>query len=184
MTDGRKRATRVAKIPQEVHEQAFALWFKLDHPQWKQLHEVMTSELGIDRVPRLSTLMTWYRTEAWEERADALSGQIEVSQDKEIIKQREGIIKKLAKVGEELVTMGMDYLKTQGIENSADAIRAISKGAELQDKLLGWAAVFAELSTASNDDLDRKLKKYMTGDVLEATAINADESTDDTERPE
>jgi hypothetical protein len=182
MTDGRQRKTRADKIPQEVHEQAFALWYKLGKPEWKQLHEVMVKEIGAEKIPTVATLMTWFRTEAWQEHADVLDGNIEIAQDKEIIKQRQDIIKHLADVGKNLVDMGMDYLKTRGLENSADAIRAIGKGAELQDKLLGWAAVFAELSTASDEELDKKLKKYMTGDILEATAINAE--PDDTEKPE
>ena len=89
----------------------------------------------------------------------------------------------MATVGQKLVDMGMSYLEKNGIENSADAIRAIGKGAELQDKLLGWAAYFAELSTATNEELEKKLKRFMGDEPIEATAIDAVES-DDTERPE
>jgi hypothetical protein len=184
MTDGRKRRTRDARYNQEVHEQAFALWYKAGKPTYRELRQMLVDLYGDGRVPTAPSIMNWRTEDHWDEHADALDGQIEVVQDKEIIQQRQDIIKHMADVGKELVDMGMDYLKKEGIENSADAIRAIGKGMELQDKLLGWAAVFAKLSAASDEDLDKELKKYMTGEVLEATATDADEPTNDTERPE
>jgi hypothetical protein len=180
MTDGRKAKTQALKMHESVHDQAFYLWYKMGKPGYAAVRKAMT-DAGVVRIPTTTTLGSWCKNDAWDMRADALDGQIEMSQDGEIIKQRQDIIKHMADVGKDLVDMGMKYLQVNGLENSADAIRAIGKGAELQDKLLGWAAVFAELSTAKDDDLDRMLKKYMTGDVLEAQAIDATEPTDDKE---
>jgi hypothetical protein len=75
----------------------------------------------------------------------------------------------------------MNYLKANGIDNSADAIRAIGKGAELQEKELGWAAIFAELANASQDDLDRKLRKFMTDEVETVEGKVIDAPTDEPE---
>ena len=183
MTDGRKALTKKIAFPEEVHQQAFALWYKLGRPEYKQVVQLMQEQAGGGKSPTLVTIKYWHKYEDWDMHADALDAGSEQAGDKEIIRQRQGIIQKMAAVGEELVDMGMNYLKEHGIENSADAIRAIGKGAELQDKLLGWAAYFAELSTASNEELEKKLKKFMGDEPIEATAINATDK-DDTERPE
>jgi hypothetical protein len=184
MADKRRAVTKSIAYPQEMHDQAFALWYKLGKPEYKQIADIMKEEApeGV-RSPSLRTIQEWRSIDDWEGHADALDGQVEQATDTEIIKQRQGIIQKMAGVGEELVDMGMTYLKENGLESSADAIRAIGKGAELQDKLLGWAAYFAELSTASNDELEKKLKKFMGEEPIEATAVDAT-NQDDTERPE
>lgn len=183
MVDARRKITRSIKIPQSIHDLAFATWYKMEKPEYKYVAEALKTA-GITPLPTSQTINYWHNHEDWDAHADILDGHIELAEDKEIIKQRQDIIKKMADVGREMVDMGMNYLKEHGIDNSADAIRAIGKGAELEDKLLGWAAYFAELSTSSNEDLDKKLKRFLTGDVIEATATDATESTDDTERPE
>lgn len=179
MTDGRKAKTRETSFSAEVHEQVFALWYKLGRPTYKELVDVLKNELHQERVPKVQTLAYWHLTEEWEERAEELDGKIQLSTDKVIIKQRQDIIKKLADVGNELVEMGMAFLRKEGIENSADAIRAIGKGAELEDKLLGWAAYYAEISKGSEADLDRELSKFMTADAIEVIAKD-----EEPERPE
>jgi hypothetical protein len=184
MTNKLHSQTKSRGFPQEVHQEAFALWYKLGRPEYKQIVAIMQEQAGEgNRVPTVFSIDVWHRHEDWDEKADALDGQAEQAGDIEIIKQRQGIIQKMADVGNELVEMGISYLREKGIESSADAIRAIGKGAELQDKLLGWAAYFAELSTATNEELDKKLKKFYTEEPIEATAVDATDQ-DDTERPE
>lgn len=184
MTDARKRITREIKLPDEIHDSAFALWYKLGKPTYKNLAEVMKTEFRLDKTPTSGTLRVWSQTEDWDARADDMDGKIQLSTDKIIIKQRQDIIKKLAQVGNELVEMGLAYLKENGIENSADAIRAIGKGAELEDKLLGWAAYYAEISKGSEADLDRELAKFMTPDIPNGEIIEAIVKDEEPERPE
>ena len=184
MTDGRKRATREAGFAKEIHDQAFALWYKLGRPPYKDVIAIMQTELHMDRLPKPATLIYWNNQEGWDERADDMDGKIQLSTDKVIIKQRQDIIKKLADVGNELVEMGMAYLRKEGIENSADAIRAIGKGAELEDKLLGWAAYYAEISKGSEADLDRELAKFMTNDTPIDSVIDGTIKDEEPERPE
>jgi hypothetical protein len=184
MTDGRRKVTKAVGYSVEIHQKAFAFWYKF-RPEMKQLVTMLQEDLGEGvRVPGFGVLRTWKMVEDWEGHADALDGQAEQAGDKEIILQRAQIIRDGAEVGKELVKMGMDYLKKEGIENSADAIRAIGKGMELEEKLLGWAAVFQRVSEANDQELNQMIKKYMTGEIIEATATDATEQSDDTERPE
>lgn len=184
MTDGRKRVTQAVSFSEEIHDSTFALWYKLGKPTNKQLIELMKTELHMERVPKVQTIAYWKTTDEWDTRADELDGKIQLSTDKVIIKQRQDIIKKLADVGNELVEMGMTYLRKEGIENSADAIRAIGKGAELEDKLLGWAAYYAEISKGSEADLDRELAKFMTADIPNGEVIEGTVKDEESERPE
>ena len=174
---------KAAAFPEELHQEAFAIWYKLEKPTLKQVASLLQEQRGEKASPTVRTLRLWQHDDSWDDHADALDAQSEQAGDMEIIRQRQGIIQKMATVGAELVDMGMGYLKEHGIENSADAIRAIGKGAELQDKLLGWAAYFAELSTATNEELEKKLKHFMGEEPIEATVVDASEQ-DDTERPE
>ena len=183
MTDSRKHITRASSFSQEIHQEAFAIWYKLERPPLKQIVKLLKEQSKDGRAPTTTTLQWWHKEDSWDDHADMLDAEAEQAGDMEIIKQRQGIIQKMATVGADLVDMGMDYLKKNGIENSADAIRAIGKGAELQDKLLGWAAYFAELSTATNEELEKKLKHFMGEEPIEATAINASEQ-DDSNRSE
>jgi hypothetical protein len=184
MSDGRTRSSKEVSFPEEVHESAFALWYKLGRPMYKDLVEVMKTELHMERVPKAQTLHYWKNTDNWEMRADELDGKIQLSTDKVIIKQRQDIIKKLADVGNKLVEMGMQYLTAHGIDNSADAIRAIGKGAELEDKLLGWAAYYAEISKSSESELDRELAKFMTPDIPNSEVIEGNVKDEEPERSE
>jgi hypothetical protein len=183
MTDGRRALTQRVSYSQEFHQKAFALWYKCGRPPYKDLRQMLIDS-GEPNVPPVHTFNMWHGIDNWDAHADALDGQAEAAGDKEIIKQRAQIIREGANVGKELVDMGMDYLRKQGIENSADAIRAIGKGMELEEKLLGWAAVFQRVSEANDTELNQMIRKYMTGDIIEATASDATEQPDDTERPE
>ena len=185
MTDGRRALTHAVSYPQEFHQKAFALWYKCGRPPYKQLRQMMVDS-GEENVPPVHTFNMWHGIDRWDEHADALDGEAEAAVDKEIILQRAQIIRDGANVGKELVDMGMDYLRAEGkgIDNSADAIRAVAKGMELQEKLLGWAAVFQRVSQANDSELNQMIKKYMTGEVIEATATDATEQPDDSERPE
>jgi hypothetical protein len=184
MTDKRKQISREQAFPQETHDQAFYLWYKMGKPEYSILEKAMKEKDG--KSPGIGTLQHWKNLDSWDEHADALDGIADNSMDKEIIKQRAELIRKQADIGKELIDMGMNYLQNEGLDNSADAIRAIGKGAELQEKELGWAAVFAELANATEDDLNRKLKKFMTDDVIEGTTIDAptDEPENKTESDE
>jgi hypothetical protein len=184
MTDKRKQITAELGYGQELHDQAFYLWYKLNKPGNIALAKLMKEKFGT--VPSVVTLNKWKSLDNWEQHADTLDGISDNAMDKEVIQQRAALIRRQAEVGNDLIKMGMEYLTEHGIDNSADAIRAIGKGAELQEKELGWAAIFAELANASQEDLDRKLKKFMTDDVVEGTLINAsiDEPEDKTESDE
>jgi hypothetical protein len=182
MTDQSRAKTKSIAFSPEQHQEAFALWYKCGKPEYKEMLTILKEQWG--QAPALPTLYVWHRQDDWDGHADALDGLSEQAGDIEIIKQRQDIIAGMADVGQKLVKMGMDYLDEKGLDNSADAIRAIGKGAELQDKLLGWAAYFAELSTATNEELEKKLKRFMGDEPIEATAIDVTTEQDDTERPE
>jgi hypothetical protein len=187
MSDTQKirQITTAAGYGQEVRDQAFYLWYKLNKPEYAVVAKLMKEKLGV--APATQTLQVWKTEDNWEQHADTLDGVSDNAMDKEVIQQRAALIRKQAEVGNDLIKMGMDYLEKNGLDSSADAIRAIGKGAELQEKELGWAAIFAELANASQDDLDRKLKKFMTDDVVvEGTLVDAptNEPEDKTESDE
>jgi hypothetical protein len=179
VTDKVKQMTAERDYGQEVHEQAFYLWFKLNKPDMKVVAKALGQMMG--KVPSIHTLTFWKRVDNWDEHADTLEGVADNAMDKIVVQQRAELIKRQADVGQELIDMGMGYLKEHGIDNSADAIRAIGKGAELQEKELGWAAIFAELANASQDDLDRKLRKFMTDEVETVEGKVIDAPTDEPE---
>jgi hypothetical protein len=157
----------------------------MNKPEWLTLERVMKEKLP--KSPSVVTLKKWKVTDNWDQHADTLDGISDNAMDKEIIQQRAELIKKQADIGTELIDLGMGYLKEHGIDTSADAIRAIAKGTELQEKQLGWAIVFTELANASDDELEKRMKKLMTDEVIiEGTVKDAptDESAPETERDE
>ena len=93
MTDKRAATTKRLAFSQEVHQQAFALWYKLGRPEYKQVVQIMQEEAGEGvRSPTIHSIMIWHKSEDWEEHADALDGQAEQAGDLVIIKQRQDII--------------------------------------------------------------------------------------------
>jgi hypothetical protein len=133
------------------------------------------------------TLQKWKNLDNWEQHADTLDGISDNAMDKEVIQQRAALIRKQADIGTELIDLGMGYLKEHGIDTSADAIRAIAKGTELQEKQLGWAIVFTELANASDDELEKRMKKLMTDEVVIDGVVKdapANEPETETERNE
>jgi hypothetical protein len=161
-------------FPDGMRQAAFGIWFKTER-NWQDLPRLLQETFKLDKAPAPRTLRQWAVKDAWAEHADALEGQMDQAGDGEIIEQRKSLIAQMAQVGQEMVNMGMAYLREKGIESSADAIRAVGRGTELMDKQLGWAAYFSELANANEDKLDRELRRFMTGEVLE---LGAGESKD------
>ena len=66
MTNKLHSQTKSRGFPQEVHQEAFALWYKLGRPEYKQIVAIMQEQAGEgNRVPTVFSIDVWHRHEDW-----------------------------------------------------------------------------------------------------------------------
>ena len=115
--------------------------------------------------PNLITLQKWSEDHGWVERADALNAEASLALNKTAIERRVEMYEKHAKIGEELIKMGREFLNKQiengGIKSENAALRAIELGVSIEEKSVGFADLARKLGDMTNEQLDRELQKLL-----------------------
>lgn len=161
---------------QSYRESMFNIWYQAECPPMTELVKIIPpDEQG--RTPDPPTLRRWHNLDGWDEHADALNGQLAVQTDQLAIQERMEMFKKHAELGKTLAQKGEEYITEHGLSTGAEAIRAVIEGTDLERKSLGYAEFFNKIVNASNEELDKQLKRLTGGgDILEGEAKDVDES--------
>ena len=135
------------------------------------------------RKPTETTLKRWMRDDGWRERAEALDVQISVRVDNEIIERKKQDYLELSETGRELIKGAVDYLKTNGYDTAAAAVRAVSVGSELIAKYSRAAEMIDSITGMSEKQIEKEifrlLGKNAQDDVVDAEETNADSDTEE-----
>lgn len=168
----------MANFSEEYIDNVFYKW----HGGDRVISQAFINQLEPDlngQSPTRESIIRWRDSRGWGERADALDAEISVRKDQEIIDLRMEMFKKHAEIGGKLVQEGLLYLQTNGVENSASAIRAIDLGLNTERISTGLAEVYVKISKMSDDALTKEIQKLIGGGTKDEDTIDA-EITDET----
>ena len=116
------------------------------------------------KKPSPITLNSWITQYGWIERADALDGEVSIALDNEIINRRAQMFKEHADIGAELLNKGRAYLKSNAFEDSADAIRAIDLGVNIQRISVGQEQAWMKISKMTDSQVQKEFER-LTGKI-------------------
>lgn len=101
----------------------------------------------------------------WVERAlqydDYIEREARKKFEREAINRKVDMLKRHALAGKVLQRKGVEYIDRQGIDKSADAISAISKGIEIERKSEGLPDYLFEVMNADDNDLLRQYHELL-----------------------
>lgn len=143
-------------------DECFYIWYEGGKTFGKEiLDKLLPSEKG--NIPNTITLQKWSNEYGWIERADALDAQTSIALDNTIINRRVEMYEKHAKMGEELITLGREFLNKlgRGLKTENAAIRAIELGMDTERKSVGLADYVRKLSDMTPEQLDREIMKML-----------------------
>lgn len=163
---------RLYQFTDEYKEKCFYSWYEnKEKPRQKMLDALPKDENG--RTPGYQTIIAWRDNFGWIERADALDAEVSVRVENQLIKKTAKRYEQLAEVGEELMQMARDYLKAQGFDSAASAVRAIGLGGEMVSKYAGMADKISALSGMSNRQLEVFAQRLLGNQDKDENVITA-----------
>lgn len=159
---------------ESYREACFLAWFQNGCPKGKQIADVLPSDEH-GRKPHLAQINEWMVMYDWHARADVLNTEVAKRIEIQAVEDKVKMLQKQAESGEKLQEMGMKYLETAGFEKSADALRAVIQGAELERASKGLPSALIKISEMDDsklgDTISQLLKKANpdeTAEFLEA----------------
>lgn len=133
-------------------EACFLAWFQNGCPKGKQILECLPSDEH-GRKPHISHINEWMTMYDWYARADVLNSEVSRRIEIQAVEDKVKMLQKQAESGEKLQQMGMDYLDTAGFDKSADALRAVIQGAELERASKGLPSALIKISEMEDSKL-------------------------------
>jgi hypothetical protein len=163
----------------DYREACFLIWYKNGRPSLRKLAPI----LPIASVGKRATewaLRAWYKKDEWKKRADGMDAEVSREINKEAIEEKILMLKRHADASGKLIKMGVDYLEEHGITKGVDAIRAVTKGMEMERAARGMPIALSEMDTWSDEQLVRYVEKQLETPVLpENESDESEEASDD-----
>ncbi len=128
----------------EHHRSAFTCWYDFDRHFKRTADALEVSE---------KTVYEWANDFNWRVKADELDAARERDSHKAAVRRQKALLEKQIKAGDLLRLRGMEYLSTTKISRTADAIKAITTGIELERQAEGLPSYLLDLTMKSDEDL-------------------------------
>jgi hypothetical protein len=146
------------------HLAAFEAWHKNDRHFRKTVEE-----LGRSANPATEkSLYQWANEFNWRARADARDLELEQAANREAVKRQQKLLEKQRKAGELLRMRGLEHFADHKITNPAVALKAVSKGIELERQAEGLPTWILELQQLSDDELAAEKQRLLRLALIEA----------------
>jgi hypothetical protein len=162
-------------------EACFLAWYKAGRPKAQRVLDYLPIDTR-GTIPLYSTIENWKEKYGWEQRGDAMDGQLSFVLEKEAIEKRASDLKKIAETAKKTMDLGMAYIEANGFDSASSAVRAILGGAETYAKYAGMADVLVNVGRMNDKQLNDfvenllgKQNKYND----ESLIVDADEIEED-----
>jgi len=171
---------------QEYLDGIFSIWYSSGKIPLSDLVEKLPKD---DRgeSPTLRQLAMIRTTEAWQTRADIIDAEAEASLTQHLVQVRADMLKRQADLGLELQNIGSEYLRNNGIDTVANALKAISIGMEMERDARGMNVAISAIPQMRDDQVKKEIQmlmdKALGRNYIDAKSKNVDsdwgeESTD------
>lgn len=162
-----------APISEEYWERAFQIWYVSGRPSAENLRDKLPDlpEGGQTTAITIRTAMERY---GWHERADGMDAMAVQKVENDLIDARADMFRKQAEESRKVANMAMDYLSNNGFENAGQAVTALFKALEREERVRGMGDMLIKISKMTPDQLQsaaqRLLKRKndaIDGEVIE-----------------
>jgi hypothetical protein len=150
-------------------EACFLAWFQNGCPKGKQIVDCLPSDEH-GRKPHEKAINEWMNTYDWYARADVLNSEVSKRIEIQAVEDKVKMLQKQAESGEKLQEMGMSFLDKVGFDKSADALRAIIQGAELERASKGLPSALIKISEMEDSKLADVIAQLMKKSNPDETA--------------
>jgi hypothetical protein len=171
----------LADYSEKYIDQCFYTWFDGDRTVGNALIDKLPeNEEG--KKPGIFTVKRWVEEKGWVERADALDAEVSIQVEKSVIQKRVEMYEKHAKLADELITMGREFLQKQvdggGLKTENAALRAIELGFQTERVSVGVSDMVRKIGEMTPDQLDNELRKLLgqkqENEFIEGETIESD----------
>ncbi len=147
------------KFADSYREVVFALWYEGGKNIGNNLIDAIPDENG--EKPAISTIIKWRDMYGWLERAEVLDVQVSQNITDEIVSKRIEMYEKHSRVAGELVEKGIQFLRSNPIDSSSDALKAIALGVDIERASIGQADVGRRILRMSDEQLTKELARLV-----------------------
>ena len=171
----------VPTYTEDYIEQCFFIWYQFNRGKsgLNSADNLPPSNEG--NIPKSTTIAIWRKKYGWDERADALDGEVSMRLEKEAIEKKAEAIKRVVVMLEDAVSKASDHIKNEGYDSSASAVRMLLGGSEELVKLVGAGELLLAVSRMNDNQLTKEFYRLLGKDdnVIDAEAEDADSSPED-----
>lgn len=141
-------------------ENAFWQWYRSGRPSINKLVQALPEDERGNH-PSYMTVIAWCDEHGWEKRADELDAQVKHAVEIRAVEEKVEMLRRHSAVAKELINRGMDFLNQHGLDKSADALRAVISGVEIERTAVGMPEALERVSKMSDEGLLQTLEHLM-----------------------
>ena len=144
----------------------FAVWYKSGKPIAKRLQPMITESDPINgTVPTINVLRRLIDND-FKERAIALDEEVSQNLSNTLVAEKITMLQRHATVAREMQTMGLDYLRENGVGGARNAIQLLVEGLEIERGAVGAPQIAQRLLSLSDEQLLAELTEIVTSSPI------------------
>lgn len=189
MTLKKTKDIRLIPYTDAYRDTCFLIWYRNGRPRGNNLMGIFPPD-DLGRVPPMEHFWKWIKEYGWNERADVLDAEVAKRIELQAVEERVEMLERQAQYGKTLQEKGMAVLEESGFQKSADALRAIFGGADLERASRGLSTALIKVSEMDDATLQDTLKKLMSkasetelAELIDGEVTEIKEEKDATEEP-
>ena len=144
----------------------FAIWYKSGKPNARRLQPMLTEPDPINgTIPTVHVLNNLIKNN-FSEQSLSLDEEVTQSLSNTLIAEKVAMLQRHAKVAVEMQTMGLDYLRENGVGGARNAIQLLVEGLEIERGAVGAPQIAARLLGLTDEQLVAELTDLVTSSPM------------------
>jgi hypothetical protein len=140
----------------------FAIWYKSGKPSAKRLQPMITEPDPIQGiVPTVNVLNNFIKNN-FIEQSRILDEEVTQNLSNTLVAEKIAMLQRHAKVAVEMQTMGLEYLRENGVGGARNAIQLLVEGLEIERGAVGAPQIAARMLNLSDEQLVAELTDLIT----------------------
>jgi len=144
----------------------FAIWYKSGKPIARRLQPMIIESDPINgTIPTINVLKRWIDDD-FSARSLALDEEVSQNLSNTLVAEKIAMLQRHAVVAREMQTMGLDYLRQNGVGGARNAIQLLVEGLEIERGAVGAPQIAQRLLSLSDEQLVAELTDLVTSSPI------------------
>jgi len=144
----------------------FALWYKSGKPNAKRLQPMITEPDPIQGVVPTISVLNGIIKNNFIEQSRMLDEEVTQNLSNTLVAEKIAMLQRHAKVAVEMQTMGLEYLRENGVGGARNAIQLLVEGLEIERGAVGAPQIAQRLLNLSDEQLVAELTDLVTSSPM------------------